>query len=714
MGTTFADQLVGLLRSGRTDALLAGAVAACAPDVPDAEGALHRLEQDGTLRLVAATGLPEPLVESYRVLGADSWLPVARAVRERRSVYSTAGDFPWAGVDPALYGRGGPPVASAEFVSVPLLMDDACLGVLSLRLSPGSSLDAAREHRLHAVATAFAHRWERLLEAGEGAPAPVGPPPGAIAAGRGRATMLELAMSNARIGTFDWDFTSGRLIWDERLCDLFGIEPEKFDGRVETFFTAVHPEDVRLVDEAVAESHRTGRYAVAFRIVRPDGTVRRLDAESRVLFDRAGQPQGMIGVAQDRTEEYEREAAREARKDFVLALTRELAAALTTQDVVTAVTQTVLPVLGGTTMALVLREEGGRARLAGAHGFDAAGLRRLRALLEITPDHPELAGLHAGRPLLIESRRQHRALFHDPRLSPLPNEHAWAILPLTSADGLVGTCAITYAEPRAFSDDDRTVLTAAASILGQALARARLHDTRRRYLTELQHLMLPRRVPQVPGAEVAARYRPGSAGLDVGGDWYDVVALPGGRLALLIGDVQGHSARAAAVMGQVRTAMRTRAEERYGLAELMKRGNGMVCGLDTDLFATCCVAEVDPARRRLRVVRAGHPYPLLVGADGRPRELEVPGGMPLGTFPDGGDYPVTETVLEPGAVLLMYTDGLVEQRGRDYAAEVAEVAGRLARDRRLELGALADRLVASAAAVPHPDDIAVVLLRADG
>ncbi|MBW1600979.1 SpoIIE family protein phosphatase [Streptomyces sp. JJ66] len=712
MGTTFADHLVALLRCDDVQGMLSAAVSACAPgDLPGA-GAVHRLTSDGTLQLVAFTGFPEPLLEPYRALPAESWLPAARAVRERRTVYSTASDFPRASVDPARYGTV-PLNASDAYASVPLLLDGVCLGVLSLRVPSGASLDAATEHHLHALGTAFAHRWERLLSGGDGAPAAGEPPPGAIAAGRGRAAMLELAMSNAGIGTFDWDFTTGRLVWDERLCGLFGIDPDTFDGRIETFFAALHPDDRPLVDEAVAESYRTGKYRVTFRAVRPDGTVRWLDAESRIVFDRGGEPQGMIGVAQDRTQEHERESAREARKDFVLALTRELAVALTTHDVLTAVENAALPALGGSTMALFLRDEQGRYRLAAARGFDAEGTRYLRRVADAAHRHPELAELDAGQPMLFASPAERRARITDPRLAPLPGGQAWAILPLASAHGLMGACALTYSAPRRFSADDRTVLTAASGILGQALARARLHDAHRQYLTELQHLMLPRHVPRSPGVELAVRYRPGSAGLEVGGDWYDVLPLPEHRTALLIGDVQGHSARAAAVMGQLRTAMRTRATAQYGLSELMTWGNTMLCDLETDLFATCCIAEVDARRRRLRVARAGHPYPILLAPDGRARELEVPGGMPLGCFPDDA-YPTTEAELAPGCVLLLYTDGLVERRGASYTEGVTALAGRLAEHRQLALDALADRLIAPAIARPHHDDVALLLLRVTG
>ncbi|MCF6524994.1 SpoIIE family protein phosphatase [Streptomyces sp. JJ36] len=726
------DVLLGLLTCPDAGRLVRAAAAAAA--TPDAArvAVLYRL--DGyTLRLAASVGLPERDVERYAALPLDVDLPVAQAARERRAVYATAGDFP------RIPGPQGGCVwrATEEFACLPLTVDGELLGVLAL-LQPGdASLSAGRPRQLHLLATACALRWARLLELGDRAP--LGPesvrgegpeepgateapgegggaeeaaPPRPLATGRGRAAMLELAMSNAHIGSFDWDFATGRLVWDERLCELFGITPDAFDGRVETFYQAVHPEDRALVDAAVQESLHTGRYHVVYRVVRPDGAVRWIDAESRVVYADDGTPQGMIGVAQDRTEGLERETAREARRRFVLDLTHALTAALTPDDVVRAVIDTAMPALDAAAAAVYLREEGGGAQLLAAHGFDAEGLRRLRLTAAAIDGTPLLHRLHAGHPLFFESPEEYIAAMPAGAPPPAPYEQACCLLPLTSTDGFVGTCVLIHTRPHVFAPEDRTILTAAGGILGQSLARARLYDTRRSHLTDLQRLMLPRRVPEVPGLEIAVRYVPGSEGLDVGGDWYDVLPRPDGRVGLVIGDVQGHSAQAAAVMGQLRTAMRTYAAEGHGPVTLMQCGNTALRDLDTDLFATCCVAEIDPSDGRARIVRAGHPYPLLLEPDGRARELEVPGGMPLGTFPEDA-YPVTAVTMRPGSTLLLYTDGLVERRGTDYTAAVTELTERFAATAAAPCGLaeVAGHIAAPAASPDRHDDIALVLVR---
>jgi serine phosphatase RsbU (regulator of sigma subunit) len=425
----------------------------------------------------------------------------------------------------------------------------------------------------------------------------------------------------------------------------------------------------------------------------------------------------MIGTAQDRTEELERETARQARADFSVRFTRGLSAALSTEDIIRAVGETALPELGGTSISVYLADEHGVVRFAGARGFDPDEVARLRQAAE-SADSPALARLRGGQAYFLESREEYLRTFRDSRLVPVAGRHAWALLPLKVGDEHIGTCSIGYDHPRTFSADDRTVLTTAAGTLAQALARARLFDSRRRYLTELQRLMLPGELPEVPGLEVAVRYRPGSAGLDVGGDWYDVLRHGENRCALVIGDVQGHSAAAAAVMGQLRTAMSAQAAEGHPARDLMCRANETLCSLETDLFATCCLVEIDLADHRLSIVRAGHALPLLLEGDGRVWEVEAEGGLPLGVLP-AQDYPLTTTDLPGGCTVLLYTDGLVERPGQDYSDAVGRLSERLAwwaatgsgsGGRPLSLEEAADRLITPVAAEQR-DDIALLLLR---
>ncbi|WP_316316743.1 PP2C family protein-serine/threonine phosphatase, partial [Clavibacter michiganensis] len=137
--------------------------------------------------------------------------------------------------------------------------------------------------------------------------------------------------------------------------------------------------------------------------------------------------------------------------------------------------------------------------------------------------------------------------------------------------------------------------------------------------------------------ETAGRYLPGTQGLDVGGDWYDVVAS-GDGMALVIGDVQGHGVQAAATMGQLRSAVRAFALGDRPPDEVMSGVNHLLADLDPGLFASCCYIRLDPATGRACAARAGHPPPLLRHPDGRTETLDLPGGVVLGVDP-GAPYP---------------------------------------------------------------------------
>ncbi len=232
--------------------------------------------------------------------------------------------------------------------------------------------------------------------------------------------------------------------------------------------------------------------------------------------------------------------------------------------------------------------------------------------------------------------------------------------------------------------------------------------------------MLPRTLPRLPGIASAARYLPSTEGMQIGGDWYDLLRLPDGLVGLVIGDVQGHNAEATAVMGQLRSGLRAYATDGHDPAATLTRTSRLLTELDTELFATCLYLTLDPADGALRAARAGHPAPVRVTADARAVELELPGGPPLGVAPDL-PYPLAVEHLPPGETLLAYTDGLVEDREEDYDESVQRMLGGLelwARNAgpvRVEPGPalerLADLLTLNVTERrSRPDDVALLLL----
>ena len=234
-------------------------------------------------------------------------------------------------------------------------------------------------------------------------------------------------------------------------------------------------------------------------------------------------------------------------------------------------------------------------------------------------------------------------------------------LPLTSRGRRLG--AITVAEPTGGAMD-RALIVDMVGRAAVALDNALLYGTERRTGLTLQRSLLPRDLPDVPGLVLARRYLPGATGAFVGGDWYQGVPV-GGGVVLAMGDVMGHGMRSAARMGQLRAIVATLALEGHRPGELLTRlaANSDEL-LDLEL-ATLLVVHYDVGSRALTVASAGHPPPVIASPQAEPRFLDVVPGPPIGTVP--GTYTEATEVLDPGTTLVLYTDGLVENRDADLA-----------------------------------------------
>lgn len=296
-----------------------------------------------------------------------------------------------------------------------------------------------------------------------------------------------------------------------------------------------------------------------------------------------------------------------------------------------------------------------------------------------------------------------------------PRYHVGRLPPLIAQARPIGAIGLLYRDKVGFSADERDLLIALGSSIGQSLQRAVLYEQEHDLAQGLQQAMLPRRIPEVTGGQVAVRYRSAGMGRDIGGDWYDVIPLPSGRFGMIIGDVQGHDTHAAAVMGQLRIVLRAYAAEGHSPATVIARASDFLHELDTDRFATCLYAEVDLATGVVQLVRAGHVDPLLRAPDGTCRRVTVDGGLPLGLSAEFArlDYPVTTLELDPGHTLLLFTDGLVEEPGTDLddgTRRLATVVQGGPRDLQL----LADQLCDVADEWGGADDVALLLLRRQG
>jgi GAF domain-containing protein len=252
---------------------------------------------------------------------------------------------------------------------------------------------------------------------------------------------------------------------------------------------------------------------------------------------------------------------------------------------------------------------------------------------------------------------------------------ALALLPLTSSGACTGALALTFEEQRDFDADERRFLSTVATLCGQAIERARLYDRQRTIALALQRQLLPRVLPDVEGMELASRYLPATHGAASGGDWFDAVLLSDGDLALTVGDVVGHGVEASATMGQLRSAWRALVHELPEPVELIAQLGRFAREVPGAAVATALTGRLG-RDGRLVYARAGHMPPLVVAAGGPTRFLWGGAGVPL----DCGVVRQTQDMvqLEPGDILVVFTDGVVERRGRTVdrgLADLARVAG---------------------------------------
>ncbi|MER6183871.1 SpoIIE family protein phosphatase [Streptomyces sp. NPDC001652] len=391
-------------------------------------------------------------------------------------------------------------------------------------------------------------------------------------------------------------------------------------------------------------------------------------------------------------------------RPIVLAIA--LTEAVTARQVSAVVMKELLPVFGGRRLAIYLLQDR-HLYLAWESGFPPGFLAPFDGV-GLDEHLPGVETLTSGKPLFFDSMQQLTDAY--PGIPLDATEGARAFLPLIASGRPVGSCILGFDRPRTFTGEERSVLTALAGLIAHAMDKAQRYESEAALARGLQQALLPRRLTDHPLVETAGRYLPGTQGMEVGGDWYDVVEA-GDGLALVIGDVQGHGVQAAATMGQLRSAVRAFALGDRPPDEVMSGTNHLLIDLDPGQFASCCYIRLDPVTGLARVARAGHPPPLLRNADGSTRVLDLPGGVVLGVDP-GARYPVTELRIEPGAVLALYTDGLVERPGIDIDDGISALRVALARAGAptARLAGVADWLTAAARqAVDRPDDIALLL-----
>ncbi|MBX7555142.1 SpoIIE family protein phosphatase [Streptomyces sp. NPDC048665] len=496
-------------------------------------------------------------------------------------------------------------------------------------------------------------------------------------------------------GLWHWDTATGLVTVDAEAARLLGLPAEPATLTEAQARARLHPADWNEITGVVPLAVAEGTLAeVRIRIMDERGNVLRVvRSRSKPSYDRERQAFELIGTLQEVTEPAPGTPAgrsavtgdwRRSREAFLLDAGRALAEARSTEEV--------LRVAGGLSMPgfspdglVVFGVQGDRLTITGQHGHEPGDMNPFSDM-PLATDYPAAEVARTGRAVYLSSPQEYKERY--PVTWPLAQpfgRRSWAFLPLTVAGHTMGAWLAAFTCPVAFTPDERAVLTTVARMLAQALSRASAVESERELTEGLQRSMLPSLGPKIPGMRVAARYIPTGGGLQVGGDWYDMIPLPSGRFALVVGDVQGHDVRAAGLMGQLRIALRAYASEGHRPDAVLSRVSRFLHGIAHDghdtrdagharadhtdqsadlRFATCVYIEVDPATGMLEIARAGHPHPAIRMADGTVMMRPTAGGLPLGIDPDA-DYPTTRFALEPGETMMLCTDGLLETGGHD-------------------------------------------------
>jgi serine phosphatase RsbU (regulator of sigma subunit)/PAS domain-containing protein len=639
-------------------------------------------------------------------------------------------------------------------------------------------------------------------------------------------TSLREAFRATGVGAWSYYLASGLLSLDGLMMALLGIDPDTYDGHVETWISLVHPDDMSWVAAEVEKAVSTvGQFDAEYRVCRPDGTTRWIQVRGRVEPDADGNPYRMLGAAWDTTQSRvtrdgvrsslrymrdgflsvdrawritfanveaervlrsprpltgqllwdllvirrvpglesrcrkvaagrtpagfdvqwpetgrwyrfrlvpvpdglawyftdvtearqrraERAAAERAaaeRAARIQELASALAEAVTSLDVVAAVAERVLPPFGASGLIMQV-VEGDRMPVIGAVGYT-------RQFVDLISDSGRngaaaVEAMRGHQPWFISSPDEYAKRYPEMvQWLVLSGKQAWAFMPLVVSGRVVGLCVVSFDRPRRLTGAERALLIALSGLIAQALERARLFDAEHAQSQALQRALLPQGLPSLPAVTAAARYLPAGHGMDVGGDWYDVIPLSADRVALVIGDVMGHGLPEAVIMGRLRTAVQTLSDLELPPDELLGHLNDLVSGLGDESFATCLYAIYDPVTRVCTFARAGHPPPAVVWPDGTVRFAQSAADPPLGVAEP--PFEAVELPIPEDGMLVLYTDGLIESANCDTDTGMSHLAELLRTHHAEDLDQLCENLTRALLPADRlsTDDAAVLVVR---
>jgi PAS domain S-box-containing protein len=498
---------------------------------------------------------------------------------------------------------------------------------------------------------------------------------------------------------------------NDALCELLGRSQTQLLRQ--PLWDLVHPSDREHERDAVRRLlHDRPLFDQSEkRFVRPDGEVVHAMVSVSLTADSHDRPQGYIWQVVDVTEQRRAEAERAARTEAeavvqtigkLQQVTEAALKHLQLDDLLGVLVERLSEVFAADVVRILLRhhEDEARFTVGAAAGLDA----ERGAEVEIGSALEEV--VERGTPVTLQELPAGSGLapgFEAAGVSSLMAS------PLVVKGRVAGVVEVGVRGARRFTLEEESLLILIADRAGLAIEHARAYERELSNVELLQRSLLPDNLPEIDGIQVAARYLPG--GGNVGGDWYDALPLEGGRVGVAMGDVVGHGIGAAALMGQLRHAMRAYALEGHSPAGVLDRLDRVVRSLDGGQMATLLYLVMEPDHATVRFASAGHVPPLVISPEGEAEYLESAPNPPLGVF-ESPHHAEMSAELAPGSTIVLYTDGLVEERGVsiDQGLEALRLAASQDACHPVEL---CERLVDAMLAIhPANDDIAVLALRA--
>jgi PAS domain S-box-containing protein len=681
------EEVTAIMADAGVDVLgaVASAVALC-----DRDG--------GALRIVGGRGFPAETLQRWSSIDRDRDGPLAQCIRDRRPVFVEAVD---AAHHPDL---AQPAPGHVAWAAVPLISHQRVVGGLALSFDDAAVLATPNRDAILALARQCAQALERALLMSD------------ISRTNQR---LEAALEAGTMGWWEWDPQHDRVVWSASLERIYGLEPGSFGGRFEDYLALVHPDDREAVAARVAQGLSSDGHEFEHRVVTPGGAVRWVDGRGLVIDSADGSPPRMGGISIDVTDRKRDEIALR----FLADASDLLSQSLDYRETLQRLAELAVPALADW-CSVTISDGGVLHSVAVAHS-DPQKVALVRALQRDYPPDPDGPN---GAPAVIRSgRSEYLSDISDELLvSVAPDEKILGILrdlglrsvitaPLTARGRTFGAISFVLAESGTnYQPRDLELAEELAHRAALAIDNARLFEERSAIADTLQASLLPAVLPAVPGFDIAAGYRPGGDGVEVGGDFYDLYATGEGRWQVVIGDVYGKGALAATLTGVTRHTARAAAVGDDRPDRVLAGVNAALRRTDTGGDMRFCTAaagllEIGPPAV-ISISRGGHPPPLMRRRSGAIEELG-PRGTLLGVF-DDPELHLQTTAFESGDMLVLYTDGVTDAwRHHGGDAKLGELIASLPTGvsaaeavRRIEQAAIGAR-------GPAGDDMAIVVLR---